>query len=277
MNEADYGRIIDLAIEEDFGKEGDITSTAIFTSEKGRAVLLSRDEGILAGSFLFTGVFQRIDPEIHVTFYYSDGDSLSPSDRVATVEGVVQSILQGERIAINFLSLLSGIATQTSKFVKVAASGNAFILDTRKTIPGYRELSKYAVCVGGGKNHRMGLYDMILIKDNHIDAAGGITEAVKRVRKKWENRYTIEVECRTLDDVREALLCGVHIIMLDNMDSKTIKKAVEITGARAKCEASGNMDEERIKEVCRLGVDCISVGMITKSIKAFDFSLDIAF
>jgi nicotinate-nucleotide pyrophosphorylase (carboxylating) len=277
MDADDYQRIIDLAIDEDLGSEGDVTSAAIFTSEKGHAVLLSRDHGILAGAFIFTGIFQRIDPEISVTFFYSDGDSLSLSDRVATVEGSVRCILQAERIALNFLSLLSGIATRTRKFVRAAASGKALILDTRKTIPGYRELSKYAVRVGGGKNHRMGLYDMILIKDNHIDAAGSITEAVKRVKTAWEDRYTIEVECRTLKDVQEALSCGVDVIMLDNMDSTTIKKAVDIAGGRIKCEASGNMDEERIKEVSSLGVDYISVGMITKSVKAFDFSLDMEF
>ncbi|MBN1697496.1 MAG: carboxylating nicotinate-nucleotide diphosphorylase [Spirochaetales bacterium] len=275
MDIREFDRIIDYACEEDFGNEGDITSDAIFSDEVARAVLISKDHGVLAGSFLFAGVFGRIEPAIRVEFFRSDGDSLAPMERVAVVEGPVGRILQGERIALNFLSFLSGIASVTRRCVEAVGSGKTLILDTRKTIPGFRKLSKYAVRMGGGKNHRMGLYDMILIKDNHIDASGGITEAVAKVKKAWGSRFTIEVECRSLEDVKEALRCGVDIILLDNMDSTTIGKAVELCCGKVKCEASGNMNEERIREVSGMGVDYISVGMITKSVCAFDFSLDI--
>jgi nicotinate-nucleotide pyrophosphorylase (carboxylating) len=276
MKEHDYIHLIKQALEEDLGSEGDVTSQAIFSNEIGEAVLLSKDTGVLAGAEVFTAVFKVVDPETSIEFSYKDGDPLSPGDKVARLSGKVCSLLTAERVALNFLSFLSGIASRTREFVDSAQkSGNLRILDTRKTIPGFRALSKYAVRMGGGTNHRMGLYDMVLIKDNHIDAAGSITEAVKRIKMKWADRFRIEVECRTLEDVKEALECGIDVIMLDNMDSDQIRKAVTIVAGRVECEVSGQMDEKKILEINRLGIDYISVGKLTKSVDAFDFSLDI--
>lgn len=193
---------------------------------------------------------------------------------MAYVTGKVISVLSAERIALNFLSTLSGIATRTREYVQAArAGGKAVILDTRKTLPGYRYLSKYAVTTGGGENHRMGLYDMVMIKDNHVDAAGGITRAVRLVRQQWGSKFRIEVECRDLAEVDEAVACQVDVIMLDNMDTDEIRKAVSRVGGGIKLEASGNMDLSRIKEVSSTGVDYISAGSITKSVRALDFSL----
>jgi nicotinate-nucleotide pyrophosphorylase (carboxylating) len=184
--------------------------------------------------------------------------------------------LAGERTAINFLAFLSGIATGTELFVTAAKThGKALILDTRKTLPGYRRLSKYAVTVGGGVNHRMGLYDMILIKDNHIDAAGSLTKAVERVREKWGARFRIEVECRGIEEVKEALGAKADIIMLDNMDSGTARAAADLGKGMVKIESSGDMTLEKVAEYSPIGVDYISVGKLTHSVKAFNFSLQI--
>jgi nicotinate-nucleotide pyrophosphorylase (carboxylating) len=281
MKKADFIPLIKRALQEDLGSLGDVTSRAIFIKESGRAVLLSKDSGILAGALVFTEVFRRVDPKIQVSFSFQDGDHIAPGDRVALLSGRVRSILQAERTALNFLSLLSGIATRTNTFVNAALEkGKACILDTRKTIPGYRALSKYAVRAGGGTNHRMGLYDMVLIKDNHIDAAGGITKAVRKVRDQWGDRFKVEVECRTVEDVQEALGCGVDVIMLDNMSYDQIASAVHAVAihaaeGRVKIEASGQMDLENIRQISNSGIDYISVGKLTKSVDAFDFSLDI--
>ncbi|MBN2533122.1 MAG: carboxylating nicotinate-nucleotide diphosphorylase [Spirochaetales bacterium] len=276
MKKTDFLPLIKRALDEDLNTAGDITSRAIFSKESGKAVLLSKDTGILAGAEIFARVFTMVDRKTKVSFLFQDGSVLAPGDTVARLSGRVYSILKAERTALNFLSLLSGIATRTNSFVKAAREkGKACILDTRKTIPGYRALSKYAVRMGGGTNHRMGLYDMVLIKDNHIDAAGGITEAVKRLKAKWDRRFRIEVECRTIEDVKEALACGVDVIMLDNMTDERITEAVRETGGRVKMEVSGQMDIERIKQISDSGIDYISVGKLTKSVDAFDFSLDI--
>lgn len=268
--------LIKRALKEDLSTSGDITSRAIFTKETGNAVLLSKDSGILAGASVFTRVFHMVDQRIEVSFLFQDGAALAPGDKVARLSGRIRSILKAERTALNFISLLSGIATRTNTFVKAASEkGKVCILDTRKTIPGYRVLSKYAVRTGGGTNHRMGLYDMVLIKDNHIDAAGGITEAVKRIKAKWGSRFRVEVECRTIEDVKEALACGIDVIMLDNMTSEQIIEAVHVAAGRVKLEVSGQMDIEKIKQVSNSGIDYISAGKLTKSVDAFDFSLDI--
>ena len=266
--------LLDLAIEEDLGGTGDVTSDAIFGDEACTAVLISKDEGVLAGIELFQGVFRKIDPAVKVTALKTDGTRLSRGDKVALLEGKTRSLLSGERTAINFLAFLSGIATGTRAFVDAAAkAGKTVILDTRKTLPGFRRLSKYAVLVGGGKNHRMGLYDMVLIKDNHIDAAGSLTAAVERVRTRWKDRFKIETECRTLEEVQEAMKVGVDIIMLDNMDSATAAKAVALGDGKVLFESSGDMTLERVAEYAPTGVDYISVGKLTHSVKAFNFSM----
>jgi nicotinate-nucleotide pyrophosphorylase (carboxylating) len=276
MQESDYRALIELAIAEDLGTEGDVTSLAVIPDGERIAVLWSKDQGILAGEEVFTAVFKRLDPGVTVTFHFHDGARLAKGDRVAEVRGPARSLLSGERIALNFISHLSGIATEARVLADLAASsGRAAILDTRKTLPGWRSLAKYAARVGGARNHRMGLHDMVLVKDNHVDAAGSVAEAVRRVRARWGKRFTVEVEARTLAEVREAVAAGADIVMLDNMDDAAMREAVALVAGRAKVEASGNMTRDRIPGASATGVDFISVGALTHSVKAFDFSLKI--
>jgi len=268
--------LIDMALAEDLGLEGDVTSSAIFNESTSRAVLVSKGRGILAGSRVFQKVFNRIDPELTINFKKADGEECLPGEIIAECAGNTLNILQGERTALNFLSYLSGIATLTSVYVKKAEKhGNTVILDTRKTLPGYRELAKYAVRAGGGKNHRMGLYDMVMIKDNHIDAAGSLSKAVDKVRHKWGERFRIEVECRNMEEVKEAVKKKVDIIMLDNMDRDAVTSAVRFINGRSKTEASGDMDLDKVDIFSSLGVDYISIGKLTHSVTAFNFSLQI--
>lgn len=276
MLEKEFNVLLELALDEDLGETGDVTSEAVFSDQRTEAVLVSKDSGVLAGLAYFSGVYSRIDPDVRVSQLKEDGAALRPGDIVARIAGKTRSILSGERTAINFLAFLSGIATAARSYVECAReNGRAVILDTRKTLPGYRKMSKYAVRVGGGENHRMGLYDMVLIKDNHIDAAGSITAAVEKVRRMWDGRFRIEVECRDLPEVREALDAGVDIIMLDNMTSGTVAEAVESGKGRVLFECSGDMNAERVAEYSHTGIDYISVGKLTHSVKAFDFSLRI--
>lgn len=264
--------LIEMAFNEDLLDTGDITSEAIFKDEVYSYKLMAKESGILCGIEIFTAVMNYIDINISVKNYFHDRDTINRGDIIADVSGPVVSVLKGERIALNFISHLSAIATKTSLFVK-RAEGKVIILDTRKTLPGYRELQKYAVNSGGGENHRMGLYDMVMIKDNHSDAAGGITQAVEKVKAKWNDKYKIEVEARNLEEVKEALKCGVDRIMLDNMSDADMEEAVNYIAGRAETEASGNMNLQRIKSASLTGVDYISFGELTNSVKAFDFSL----
>ena len=265
--------LIDMALEEDLQDNGDITSESIFSDEEHTFVLVSKDNGILCGAEAFTRVMKRLDSRTNVKFFFSDGNYIKQGDPVAELSGKVISILKAERSALNFLSMLSAVATRTSEFVR-EAGGRAVILDTRKTLPGFRHLQKYAVRCGGGINHRMGLYDMVMIKDNHIDAAGGISAAVKKVRNRWGDRFKIEIETRNISEVTEALNCGVNRIMLDNMGREEVAVAVKQIGGVCETEASGNMTPEKTKNVSLTGVDFISAGALTNSIKAFDFSLN---
>lgn len=267
-----YSKIIKNALKEDLNNTGDITSRAIFKDEEARFVLKAKDKGILCGIDTFIEVFKQIDKKVDVIFHHYDKDGINSGDIIAEIYGKVLSILQGERTAINFLSHLSGIATKTALFVK-EAKGKLRILDTRKTLPAYRMLHKYAVNCGDGENHRIGLYDMILIKDNHIDSAGGITNAVSKVKNKWGNKYKIEVETRNTKEIEEALACSVDRIMLDNMTIDEMKKSVKLINKKAEIEASGNVILERIKEIAKTGVDFVSIGELTHTVKAFDFSL----
>ena len=276
MRESDYRPLIELAVAEDLGSDGDVTSRAVVPEGERTAVLWSKDQGVLAGEEVFAAVFRRIDPSVAVTFLCHDGARLAKGDQVAEARGRAFSLLSGERIALNFVSHLSGIATEARLLSDLAASsGNAVILDTRKTLPGWRALAKYAARVGGARNHRMGLYDMVLVKDNHVDAAGSVAEAVARVRARWGTRFTVEVEARNLDEVKAAVESGADIVMLDNMDLPFMREAVALVAGRAKLEASGTMSRERIPAVSATGVDFISVGGLTHSVKAFDFSLKI--
>ena len=275
MNDDNFDSILKLALKEDLGDVGDVTSRAIFDdTQVTTAILKSKDTGVLAGLPFFSQVFRKVNSSIVVEKKKKDGDRLQVGDIIATVTGPVASILEAERTAINFLSFLSGIATETARHIEAANDkGHVIILDTRKTLPGYRTLSKYAVTMGGGQNHRMGLYDMVMIKDNHIDAAGGITPAVSKVREKWGELYRIEVECRNLNEVKEALACEADVIMLDNMSPEETKEAVALRTGDVEFEASGNMNIEKIRQYNNTGVDYISIGKLTHSVKAFDFSL----
>jgi nicotinate-nucleotide pyrophosphorylase (carboxylating) len=276
MQENDYRQLIELAIAEDLGSAGDVTSLAVMPDGERMAVLWSKDTGVLAGEEVFAAVFRRIDPAMGVTFLRHDGARLAKGDRVAEVRGPALSLLSGERIALNFICHLSGIASEARVLSDLAAStGKAVILDTRKTLPGWRALAKYAATVGGATNHRMGLYDMVLVKDNHVDAAGSVAAAVARVRARWGARFPVEVEARTLAEVREAVDAGADTVMLDNMDEPLMREAVALVAGRAKTEASGTMTRERIPGVSATGVDFISVGGLTHSVQAFDFSLKI--
>lgn len=274
MRNDNFETLLELALTEDLGEVGDITSRAIFSSEKTEAVLRSKDSGVLAGMEYFSRVFKRIDSTVDIELFKKDGQTLVHGDIIAKIKGPTRSILEAERTAINFLSFLSGIASETASHVKVASEkGHSIILDTRKTLPGYRYLSKYAVKMGGGQNHRMGLFDMVMIKDNHQDMAGSITKAVERIRDRWGSQYKIEVECRNVEEVKEALSTGVDVIMLDNMSEEKTSEALTFREGNVKFEASGNMDLERIAKYSPLGVDYISLGCLTHSVKAFDFSL----
>ncbi len=264
--------LIAMALDEDLLETGDVTSEAIFSDEIYSYSLISKDDGILCGIEIFISVMKHVDSRIEINSNCTDGDPVKRGDIIASVSGQVVSILKAERTALNFISHLSAIASKTALFVD-RAGGKVTILDTRKTLPGYRELQKYAVRCGGGGNHRMGLYDMVMIKDNHIDAAGGIEAAVKRVKDKWGDKYKIEVETRDLTEVTEAIRCGADRIMLDNMDDDSMKEAVVYIAGRAEVEASGNMNLNRIKDVSDTGVDYISFGELTNSVKAFDFTL----
>jgi nicotinate-nucleotide pyrophosphorylase (carboxylating) len=261
-----------MALHEDLLNIGDITSEAIFSDELYSYKLIAKDSGILCGIDIFSDVMKYVDETITVKKMFNDRDTINKGDIIADISGHVISILKAERTALNFISHLSAIATKTALFVE-ESKGHVTILDTRKTLPGYRELQKYAVLCGGGKNHRMGLYDTVLIKDNHSDAAGGITPAVERVKARWGNKYKIEVEARNISEVKEAARCNVDRIMLDNMSNEEMKEAVDYLDGKIETEASGNMNLQRIHDVSLTGVNYISFGELTNSVKAFDFSL----
>jgi nicotinate-nucleotide pyrophosphorylase (carboxylating) len=264
---------IKRALEEDIGA-GDVTTDTIVpagASLRGRIV--AKQDGIVAGLDIARQVFHSLSNRIAFVAKQQDGSRITRGTVLAELEGSARALLTGERVALNFLGRMSGIATLTRKFVDAVAGTKAVILDTRKTAPGLRTTDKLAVRLGGGQNHRTGLFDMVLIKDNHIDFAGSITAAVERVRASG-TRLEIEVETRTLDNVREALALGVERILLDNMSPALLREAVEICAGRAKLEASGNVTLDNVLEVAWTGVDYISVGALTHSPTVFDVSLE---
>ncbi len=273
MKKAEYVRVVRRALREDLGSRGDITSRSVFTGrERATFALHAKDSGILCGLGAFAATFALLDRGARTEAYFADGDRIEKGDVVARVTGRLTALLSGERTALNILSHLSGIATKAAQFAAISG-GKPAVLDTRKTVPGLRALQKYAVATGGGQNHRMGLYDMVLIKDNHIDAAGGIAVAVERARAKWGRRFRIEVETRTLEEVEEALRSGADRIMLDNMSDAAMTEAVNLIAGRAETEASGNMTAERLAALGATGVDFVSFGELTHTVRAFDFSL----
>ncbi|MFW6309598.1 MAG: carboxylating nicotinate-nucleotide diphosphorylase [Prolixibacteraceae bacterium] len=264
--------LFDLAYAEDIG-DGDITTNNLIPPEEIKtAVLMVKAEGIVAGLPVAEMVFKKFDPNMEWNEKIADGSKVKSGDILAEFRGNYRALLTGERKALNFLQRLSGIATFAGKCVKEVEGYNVEILDTRKTLPGYRYLDKYAVRMGGASNHRFGLYDMVMIKDNHIQVAGGIKEAVEAIRTKIPDNIKIEVETANLKQVQQAIDAGVDIIMLDNMKSKLMKEAVDLVNKRAKIEASGNMSLKRIRKVAATGVDYISIGALTHSVKALDVS-----
>ena len=261
------------ALAEDIGS-GDVTTDSIVPAQASlRGRIIAKQDGVVAGLKVAEAVWHELDPGISFSQKHADGSVVENRTVVAEVSGPARALLTGERTALNFLGRMSGIATLTRQFVDAVSSTRAVILDTRKTAPGLRLTDKLAVRFGGGQNHRTGLFDMVLIKDNHIDFAGSITTAVNRVREAGVT-LEIEVETRTLDHLREALALGVERILLDNMTSELMREAVEICAGRAKLEASGNVSLENVLEVARTGVDYISVGALTHSPKVFDVSLE---
>jgi len=265
-------KLIDIALLDDVG-DGDITTNNIVPAETIRkAKMVAKADGVVAGLPVAEMVFRKLDPNMIWNELVEEGAKVKNGEVLVEFEGSYRALLTGERTALNFLQRLSGIATMSAKYADAVKDFQTVILDTRKTLPGFNKLDKYAVKTGGASNHRHGLHDMAMIKDNHIEVAGGITAAVKAVRSNIEHGIKIEVETTTLAQVQEAIDVKVDIIMLDNMDLETMRKAVELIAGRAKIEASGNMTFERLREVAATGVDYISIGALTHSVNALDIS-----
>lgn len=262
-------------LAEDAGS-GDITTNSIVPADGvTRAVIHAKESGVIAGLPLTALVFGQLAPDIVLDYKVKDGDRVEAGTVLLEVSGSARAILTGERLALNLLQRLSGIATRTALFVEKVKPHPVRIVDTRKTVPGLRLLEKYAVRTGGGSNHRFGLFDAVLIKDNHIKVAGGITQAVTKARSNVPHTMKIEVEAETLSDVAEALAVKADIIMLDNMTVQDMRQAVQFVSGRALTEASGGVSEQTVAEIAAAGVDVISVGALTHSVKALDISLDI--
>ena len=270
--------LLDLGIEEDIST-GDITTESIIPeSMNAAATMTAKQDGVISGLEIVKMVYDRFQKDVVFTPYFKDGDSVKKGDVILKVEATYPTLLRGERLSLNIFQRMCGIATETAKYVKELADTHTELLDTRKTAPGLRVLDKMAVKHGGGTNHRMGLYDMAMIKDNHIKMAGGIAKAVEQVRARIAEGIKIEVETTTLDEVHQAIEAGADIIMLDNMDNNTMTEAVRIIKAAdkgIKTEASGNMSIPRLKEVAATGVDYISVGALTHTVKGMDISMNI--
>ena len=276
MVENHLTKLIELALEEDIG-DGDITTSSIVPENQNSiGHVIAKQNGVLAGIDVFEKVFKYVDTSISVVRLKNNGDLLKQGDRVVEIEGKTSTILKSERTALNFLGHLSGIATEAGKYAEEIENTKTKILDTRKTKPGMRKLEKMAVKLGGGENHRAGLYDMILIKENHIESAGSIEKAIEKAieyRKGKRIDVKIEVEIKNLNEVKIVSGFPVDFIMLDNFDLESMKKAVDFIGGRIKLEASGNVSLNNVKKIAQTGVDFISVGAMTHSAKNFDFSL----
>ncbi len=273
MNSVD--RLIDFALQEDIGP-GDITTDATVPPDAGgTGDVIAKEDFVLAGLEVARKVFERLDDQIKFSSEFEDGAKIEKGRIVFSVEGRLSSILKGERTALNFIQRLSGIATLARRFVDAMKSKNARIVDTRKTTPGWRELEKYAVRIGGASNHRMGLFDGVLIKDNHIAACGGVRNAVERARKNIHHLAKIEVEVSDMTELAQALEAGADVVMLDNMTPEQIEKAVGIIDKRALVEVSGGVGLDNVVSMAETGVDLVSVGALTHSAKAVDISMKI--
>ncbi len=267
--------LIKNAITEDINYIDVATDYLLYEGAVSEAYFVAKADGVLCGAEIAMRVFELLDDQFSYTLHKKDGDVVKNGDLIAEFKGRTVKLLKGERTALNLIQHMSGIATLTNECVKQTEGTRATIADTRKTLPGLRSLQKYAVTCGGGRNHRYNLSDCAMLKDNHIDAKGGITAAVMALREKIGHTVKIEVETRTLAEVEEAVSVGADIIMLDNMDNETMKQAVEIVGGKALLEASGNLTKERLRSVAELGVDILSIGALTHSVTAFDISMKI--
>ncbi|MBQ8545144.1 MAG: carboxylating nicotinate-nucleotide diphosphorylase [Alistipes sp.] len=271
-------KLLDLGIEEDINT-GDITTESIIPeSMNAVATMTAKQEGVISGLEIVNMVYDRFQNDVVFTPYFKDGDTVKKGDVILKIEATYPTLLRGERLSLNLFQRMCGIATETAKYVKELKGTTTELLDTRKTAPGLRVLDKMAVKHGGGTNHRMGLYDMAMIKDNHIKMAGGITKAVEQVRARIAEGIKIEVETTNIDEVKEAIAAGADIIMLDNMGNEAMAEAVAVIKAAdkgIKTEASGNMSIPRLIEVAATGVDYISVGALTHTVKAMDISMNI--
>ena len=271
--------IVERALAEDLGK-GDVTTGALIPGDQqGNGFVLAKEEGILAGTGAARQVFQRVDPELKVEILLEDGARVKPGSKVAKISGSIASILKAERVVLNFLQRLSGIASETNRYVAKIEGLPVRIMDTRKTTPGLRSLEKYAVRVGGGKNHRLNLGDGILIKDNHLVALGSqglnIKESIARARQNAPQRLQVEVEVRTISEALEAVKGGANIVMLDNMNLKDMRKAVKSIQGSALIEASGGITLDNVRTIAETGVDFVSIGALTHSTRALDISLEL--
>jgi nicotinate-nucleotide pyrophosphorylase (carboxylating) len=274
MNTQEIDTIVAAALQEDM-PDGDVTSDNVIPPESvSEAVIKAKQHGILAGLPVARRVFEDLDPDVAFDALFSEGAAVGPGDKLAIVKGNTIALLKGERTALNFLQRLSGIATLTSRYVAALKGTETRLLDTRKTTPGLRVLEKYAVKMGGGRNHRLNLSDMVMLKDNHIRLVGSIAEAVRRARSRIDPAIKIEVETTTLAEVREAVESGADMIMLDNMTLEAMKEAVDWVAGRTPLEVSGNVDLEGIRTIAELGVNYISVGRLTHSYQSLDISMD---
>lgn len=268
--------LIDIALEEDIGP-GDITTdNLVDTEHKGTGFIIAKEPLVIAGLDVAKKIFKRLDPEIVFSTSFKDGDIVEKGKTILEVKGKLCALLKGERTALNFLQRLSGIATHVREYVKVIEKKRVRLVDTRKTTPGWRNLEKYAVRVGGAHNHRMALYDAVLIKDNHIKVCGGIKKAIEQIRNTISHLEKIEVEVTNLDEVKEAFLAKADVIMLDNMEIDQIKKAVDLIDGKAVVEVSGQVTKENLELLADTGVDIISVGALTHSAMPVDLSMKIS-
>lgn len=275
LNPIAVDELVRRALLEDIGP-GDITTEATIPADKTcTAVIIAKETGILCGQQLAEAAFRAMDPHLTYEVLVPEGSEITPGQGVARISGNARSVLMAERVALNFLQRMSGIASTTRRLAESIKYYHARLVETRKTTPGLRMIEKYAVRVGGGLNHRFGLHDAILIKDNHIAVAGGVREAVVAARKVASHTSRVEVEVESLEQVQDALDAGADIILLDNMDPETMKKAVELVGGKATLEASGGITAQTLVDVAKTGVDIISMGALTHSVKSLDLSLEI--
>jgi len=271
---ADLSEVVARALAEDVGT-GDLTAALIPSGQAARARIIAREPGVLCGTAWADAAFGQVEPRIRIDWRSSDGDGVVDGDTLCLLEGPARGILTAERTALNFLQTLSGTATCARRYAEAVAGTGATVIDTRKTLPGLRSAQKYAVAVGGCGNHRMGLYDFILIKENHIASAGGVAAALEAARKQQAG-VPIEIEVETLEQLEEALIAGAERVLLDNFDLERLRAAVRLTAGRAKLEASGNVDFDGLRAIAETGVHYISVGALTKHVRALDLSLRFA-